>query len=66
MSHLLSTIIFRKLSVSSGRSKVERGLVIGSEEKAKKDKGSGKKGDGKDKAEEAKKVAADHQADEDQ
>ena len=66
MSHLLSTIIFRKLSIGSGRRKVKRGLVIGREEKAEKDKGSGKEGDRKDEAEKAKEVATDHQADEDQ
>ena len=40
--------------------------MIGREEKAEKDKGSGKEGDRKDEAEKAKEVATDHQADEDQ
>lgn len=41
-------------------------MAIGSEEKAEKHEGRGKEGDRKDKAEKAKEIAADHQADEDQ
>jgi len=41
-------------------------LAIGSEKKAEKDAGRRKEGDGQDKAEKAKEIATDHQADEDQ
>jgi hypothetical protein len=66
LSHSLSTIIFRKPSVTRWRREVKSGLAIGSEEKAEKDEGGGKERDGKDKAEKSKEVATNHQADEDQ